>query len=201
MSLKQLVHKKIEAAIHVSQRFTDRIWYPPLIGLLAFLDAFVIIIPTDGLLISSVLLKPKRWINLALCVSIGSTFGALILFYLVKSHGLPVILNFFPGIDNGEMWIWTETFFQKYGLLLVFFVAATPLFQHPAIILAALAHTNFFLMLFVTLAGRILKYMIMAYISSHSPRLITKMWGVKEELDEVGIHMDSTIHKPRHYKN
>lgn len=197
MVLKQKVRRNIEAFVQYLQKFTDRFWYPQIVGLLALLDAFILIVPTDGLLISSVLLKPKKWIYLSICVTIGSTIGALMLFYIVEKHGLPLILDFYPGINKGSIWNWSEIFFQKYGLLLVFFIAATPLLQHPTIILASLAHAPFFPMFVAVLAGRIIKYFIMAYLSSHSPRLLSKLWGVQAELDEVGIHIGSKIHKPK----
>lgn len=197
MTFKQKIRKNIEASVEYLQRFTDRFWYPQIIGFLALLDAFILVIPVDGILISSVLLKPKRWIYLSTCVTIGSTIGALMFFYFVEKHGLPFILDIYPNINQGQIWNWSEVFFQKYGLLLVFFVAATPLFQHPTIILASLAHAPFPHMLAVVFSGRVIKYFIMAYLSSHSPRLLSKLWGVQAELDEVGIHIGSKIHKPK----
>lgn len=197
MTIKKKIHKNIEAAVQNLQRFTDRFWYPPLIGFLALIDNFIIIIPTDGILISSAMLKPKSWLYLSICISIGSTLGALMFFYIVETHGLPFILDIYPSLNQGAMWQWSESFFQQYGLLLVFFVAATPLMQQPAIILASLAHTPFLHVLAVVFAGRTIKYLVMSYISSHSPRLLSKLWGVKGELDEIGIHLDSKIHKTK----
>jgi membrane protein YqaA with SNARE-associated domain len=69
------------------QRFVDRTWYPPFIGFLAALDniviVIVIVIPNDGILISSSMLTPKRWFVLALSVAVGSSIGALVLAALV----------------------------------------------------------------------------------------------------------------------
>ncbi len=185
----------MEATVQFLQRFTDRLWYPPLIGFLALIDAFIIIVPTDGILISSAMLKPKKWIYLSFCISIGSTIGAMMFFYLIKTHGLPWALEIYPGLNQGAMWRWSEAFFMSYGLILVFVVAAMPVMQHPAVILASLAHTPFMDVLLVIFAGRLLKNLIMAYISSHSPKLISKLWGVQDELDEVGIHLGTAIHK------
>lgn len=197
MIAKKNIRKKIEAAIQHLQRFTDRFWYPPLIGFLSLIDTFIIIIPTDGILISSTMLKPKSWLYFSLCVTIGSTLGALILFYLVNKHGLPYILDIFPGINQGKIWLWTEIFFQKYGLLLIFIVSAAPLMQQPVIVLASLAQTPLLQLLAVLVAGRLLKYFILSYIGSHAPRLLSKLWGVKGELSEVGIYLNAKVHKPK----
>jgi hypothetical protein len=63
----------------------------------------------------------------AISVSIGSSIGALALGLLVEHQGLPWILEFCPGIDKTEFWGWTNKFFEKYGLILVFTIGASPL--------------------------------------------------------------------------
>lgn len=187
--LSEKLHQKISATIKFLQRYTDRFWYPPLIGFLAALDNIIIVIPNDGILISSSMLIPKRWFVLALSVAIGSTLGAIGLAALVEYQGLPWILEIYPGINETKSWIWNVQFFEKYGLLLVFAVAVTPFIQQPAIILASLADTPFLELAVVVFSGRFIKFMIMAYIGSHAPRLLSKMWGLRGELQEVGVQI------------
>lgn len=185
--ISQRLHEKISACIKFLQRYADRFWYPPLIGILAALDNILIIIPNDGILISSSMLIPKRWFVLALCVAIGSTVGAIGLAALVEFHGLPWILDMYPGINETKSWALTVEFFEKYGLLLVFAVAITPFVQQPAVILASLADTPLLELAAVIFIGRFIKFLVMAYVGSHTPRLLSKMWGLKGELKEVGI--------------
>jgi membrane protein YqaA with SNARE-associated domain len=61
------------------QKFAEKIWYPPFLSVLSLIDVFVLFIPVDGLMISSVLLTPKRWKILGLLVGLGSILGALLL--------------------------------------------------------------------------------------------------------------------------
>ena len=197
MHTKHKVQQRIKDFILYLQKFMDKWWYSPSIGLLALLDNFILVVPTDGILISSSMLKPKRWVYLSLCVALGSTAGAILLSYLIGTHGLPWILDLFPGINEGRMWAWTEMFFQRYGLFLVFFVAVTPLVQQPAVILATLAHTPLVQLLVIIFTGRLIKYLLMSYLGSHAPRLLSKVWGVQGELEDVGIHLDKKIHKPK----
>lgn len=173
------------------QQFVDTFWYPPFLGLLAALDNLVIIIPNDGILISSVMLARRRWLSLALNVTIGSSLGALLLAFIVEQKGLPWILNLYPGIDQSQIWIWTLHFFQNYGLLLVFIVALTPVAQQPAVILASLAQTPLFELWLIVLAGRLIKFLIMAYIGSHAPQLLSRLWGLQGELKDVPISLNS----------
>jgi membrane protein YqaA with SNARE-associated domain len=179
--------KKIRKNIEILQKYVDRIWYPPLVGILAALDNFLVIIPNDGILISSCMLRPRRWIALALSVAIGSTLGSIALAAFVETQGLNWILEVYPRINETEYWILTADFFEKYGMLLVFIVAITPLMQQPAIILASLAETPLLLLATIVFSGRFIKFLVMAYIGSHAPKLLNKMWGIKGELNNVGI--------------
>jgi len=177
----------IQRYVAVLQKFTDRYWYPPFIGLLAALDNVLIIIPNDGILISSSMLTPKRWFTLALNVAIGSTIGALMLASFIEILGLPWIFGMYPGIELSKTWQVTHDFFHEYGMIVIFIVAITPIMQQPAVILASLAETPLLKLGLVIFTGRFIKFLIMAYVGSHAPRLLEKMWGVKGELDEAGI--------------
>ncbi|HEX4925423.1 MAG TPA: VTT domain-containing protein [Bdellovibrionales bacterium] len=187
MTPAEKLHVKIAEYVKYLQKFADRVWYGPLIGLLAALDNIVVIIPNDGILISSSMLTPRRWLLLALCVAIGSTIGAAALSLLVETHGLDLVMRVYPGINETTSWVWMEKFFDRYGLFLVFFVAITPIAQQPAVILASLAATPLVELVAVVFSGRLIKFLIMAYIGSHAPALLSKMWGVRGELEEVGV--------------
>jgi len=187
--LAKRLHARISEYVKLLQRFVDRIWYAPVIGILAGLDNFVVVVPTDGILISSSMLNPRRWLLFAAAVAIGSTMGAVILAAFVELHGLPWILEMFPGVDQSRMWALTDQFFSEYGLLVVFLVAATPLMQQPTVILAALANTPLMELTAVIFAGRAIKFLIMAYLGSHAPRVLGRLWGLKGELEDAGVKL------------
>ena len=180
-------HHLVKKSVAALQKFADRFWYPPFIGFLAALDNIVIVIPNDGILVSSAMLTPKRWFTLALCVAIGSTLGAMVLASLIELLGLPWMLEMYPGVELSKTWTLTQDFFHEYGLIVVFVVAITPVMQQPAVILASLADTPLSQLALVIFVGRFIKFLIMAYIGSHAPRLLEKMWGVKGELEDAGI--------------
>lgn len=184
------LHDKIRSYVTKLERFADRSWYPPLIGILAALDNLVIVIPNDGILVASSMLIPKRWLIFAVCVAIGSTIGAMILSSVVQLQGLPWILDYYPGINETEMWNVTEKFFDEYGLLLVFAIGASPIMQQPVIILAGLANTPLLALAAAIFAGRMLKFTVMAYLGSHSPKMLKKIWGLKDELNDAGVKID-----------
>ena len=127
------------------------------------------------------MLIPKRWYSLAFFVGVGSAIGALALAILVELHGLPWILQLYPQIDQSQIWILAQKFFQQYGLLLVLMISLSPFPQQPVIILASLAQTHYFKLVAVVLFGRLLKSLVFAYLASHAPGLLSKMWGLKSE--------------------
>ena len=184
---KLIVNQRIAELFKSVQNFADRAWYGPFIGFLAFIDYFVIVVPTDGILISSSILQPKRWGWFAICISVGSTAGAIAFAAVVQKQGLPWILELYPSIQQTKSWIWSAEFFGSYGMLVVLFIAATPLIQHPIIILACLANSELSELTIYMMAGRLFKSLIMAYIGSHTPKLLGKMWGIQGELKELDI--------------
>jgi membrane protein YqaA with SNARE-associated domain len=185
--ISQKLHHHIRRYVKRLQRFADRIWYAPLIGFLAALDNLVIIIPNDGILISSSMLKPKRWFLFAASVSVGSALGALALAALVQYHGVPWVLDIYPGLEETRLWAWSLEFFNRYGLVLVFVISLIPVAQLPAVVLACLAGTPLLKLTLIIFAGRFFKCLAMAYIGSHTPRLLSKIWGVKDELKDAGV--------------
>lgn len=187
LPLLQRLQNKISDSVKWSQKFTDKSWYPLLIGFFAFIDNLIVIVPTDGLLVSSILLRARRWLWFSLAVTVGSSLGALLLAYLIEIHGMPWILTYFPNLNTGWAWMTTEKFFLEYGLIVVFAVAAAPIFQHPAIVLAAVSNIGLVHIFLAVFAGRLIKYLIMGYISSHAPKMLGRLWGLGEELEEVGV--------------
>ena len=180
-------HRLLKKNARRLRRYANRFWFPPLLLVLALLDVLVIIIPTEGILISSSMLIKRRWMPFALSVAIGSTIGALLLVNLVDHYGLHKVLELYPEIDQAKIWKWTLNIFNQFGLLIVFLVGMTPLSQQPILAIAALSDISFFPLALAILISRIIKFCTYAYVATHAPRLLKKMWGVQNELQDVEI--------------
>lgn len=178
--------QRIRNWISILQKHVQSWWYPPLIAFLALIDNVVIVVPTDGLLVSATILNPKRWIYIALMVTVGSACGALVLGYLLELHGLPLLLEWFPDIAQSKTWQVTDHLMDRWGTLALFAVALSPMMQQPAIILAALAGMPLLELFGIVFVGRMLKYLTLAWISTHAPGLLTRLWGIQGELKEAG---------------
>lgn len=175
-SLRENFHK----VIRWIQHFSNRPWYPFLVGVLAGLDNWILVVPTDGLVISGVLLTPKKWLQFAGWTGILSTAGAVSFAAFISWQGLAYVETHWPLLMTTEVWTWTSDFFDRRGLLVIFLIAATPMAQQPAMILAGLAETPLSQLLIVVLAGRCMKYFILCGIAAKAPELLSKLWGVNE---------------------
>lgn len=197
MEIFKRIWSQLQSAIKVGvkrlQSYTDRIWYGPFVGFLAAMDNIVLVIPNDGILVSSAMLKPKKWFWFALCITIGSTFGGLVLATIVELKGMEWVSFHYPGLQDSSSWQWIQALFDKYGLFIVFLVAVSPLMQLPAVVLAGLAQTPLFELGLVIFFGRLIKFIFLAWVASHAPQLLSRLWGMKAELEEVGIKPDQKI--------
>jgi membrane protein YqaA with SNARE-associated domain len=189
----QKFHDLIQKYVQKLERYADRAWYPILIGILAGLDSIFVVIPTDGILVASSMIVPRRWAIFGTCVAVGSTFGAIVLSVVVETQGLPWILQYYPGIVETKAWIWSDEFFKSYGLIVVFLIGLSPLMQQPIAILAAIAHTPTLPLALTMFSGRILKFLLMGWLASHSPKLLRKLigfMGLKDELKDAGVKIE-----------
>src|SRR6476620_9242043 len=84
--------------------FASRWWFIPLVAFLAAVDAFLVVIPTETLLITAVLAHPKRWIAVALWVTFGSAMGATLFGLVTSWFGEPFINYVFPQLLHSQTW-------------------------------------------------------------------------------------------------
>ncbi len=177
---------RIKTWVKHLQFFVDRIWYFPVVGLLACLDLFILVVPTDAILISSVMMRPRKWVQAAVCVAIGSSLGALFLASAIQWDQARV-MGWFPAAFNNPAWQWMDVFFDHYGRIALFFIAVSPLVQFPAICIAALAGMPDWEIFSICLVGRSIKSAAFSYGASHAPKLLMKLPLMKKELAIVDV--------------
>jgi membrane protein YqaA with SNARE-associated domain len=169
----------------------DRWWIAPLIAFTAFADLFVLVIPTDGLIVSYMLVAPQRWLRTGLIVALGSALGSAVLAAVLHHHGLPFLLHIRPDIQSSFAWTWSVGLMNHWGPWAVFIIALSPVLQHPIVALAALAGMPLLQIFLLVLLARAIKYSAIAWIATHAPKVLHRLWGIQYELREVGIKRDS----------
>lgn len=168
------------------QRFVDRPWYMPAIALLAAADLFIVVVPTDGLVISSVMLRPKRWLAPAVWAGIGSALGALLLGGLSHYYGEDFVRAAFGNeLLESANWARARDFLEKHGVYALALISWSPLPQQPAVILCGLAHMPAMGITLSVLIGRLSKYMLFAWIATHAPRLFKGWVPARKEILEL----------------
>jgi membrane protein YqaA with SNARE-associated domain len=179
------ISKVISRIIALLERFCDRPWYLPAIGFIAAADLFVCVVPTEGLLISSVILQPRRWIRTFVWMSVGSAIGATALGYVSHHYGETVVRFISEGALASASWMKTQAFLDKYGAVAVGLIAFSPIPLQPAIILAGLAKMPIYHLLISVLLARGLKFGIYAWVATHAPHLLRKFKLARRETEEI----------------
>jgi len=178
-------HEIARKLISTIQKFVNRIWFGPLLIFLSMCDSLIVVIPTTGIMVSSTIVQRKRWWEFGVYVAIGSALGAFIIVLLTKYYGLEKLTLLVPSLTTSSIWKWTLYFFKQYGLLVVFIVGLMPFSQQPALILATLSNISLTPLVVVIICSRLIKFPFIAYLASHAPKFLRKIWGIKFELEDV----------------
>lgn len=147
--------------------------YLPLICFLAFIDLFILVIPTEGLIITTSMMRPRRWAVTALLVTTASALGALAMAIIARKYGEPFVA-WMAGQEllHSAAWARTQRWVDGYGFWSVWFIALGPLPQQPAILIGALARMTPATIFWAVWLGRAPKYFFFAYLATKGERWI-----------------------------
>lgn len=185
--------ERIKNGFRRLQTFADRPWYFLVVGLLAALDLFVLVIPTDAILISTVLLQRRRWASAAFCVGLGGAVAAFALAGAIQWDGPEVMQVWFPEVFHSPIWQTVNSFFDDHGATALFLWSASPFMQLPAVAVAALSGMSAWNVFLVCFVGRTLKAGVIAYFASHAPALLLKIPLLQKELSALGFFEEEAL--------
>lgn len=177
--------KRIIQWIVQLEKFADRPWYLPLIAFIAIWDMFLFFVPTDGLMISAVMLRPKRWIRTAVWLALGVATGALLFGFAFQAYGPEFVDRHLSWAVGGENWDRLSGFVETYGFWAVSGVAFGPFPIQPGVILGALGGMSAGTLFFSVFAGRVLKNFALCWIASYAPQYISRLWGIRRDVKSV----------------
>ncbi len=155
-------------------RSSRKKWYLPLLAGLAAIDLYILIVPLEAVLVTSVLLNRKRWISIALWMVLGSAVGALSLAFLSHHYGPHFVEAVSPGLLNSETWIKTVHFLDDWGIWAMALIAASFLPQQPAVIVAGLSRMSLGMIVLSVVIGRAGKYLVFAFAASQGSKWVRK---------------------------
>ncbi len=154
-------------------RQIDRWWYLPLLALLAGLDMFIWVVPTDVLVITTAVLRPGRWSRICTLVALGSALGMCALAYGV-GLGSPWVSRMLESVAllEGSLRA-ARSATQASGPWALFLVTLSPFVPaQPAIALAVFAGMKPIAVFFLALLGRLSKYGIYTAMAAKAPHLV-----------------------------
>lgn len=176
---------KALSAIRGLRRYVDRPWYPFALAFLTCIDFFVVFVPSDGIIVVSSMARPKRWVTLAVAMSLGSLIGGVIMAAITQHYGEPFISWISPGLLESQTWQSSEAWLEQHGLWALFLVAFSPLAQQPSMLLAGLTDMPLYEIALALGSGRLLKFLCYSWIASHAPKYLEKIPTLKGELGEL----------------
>lgn len=167
-------------------KLADRRGYTALVAFLAAVDAFVLFVPNEVLLIPAVLARRKFWIGISLWVSLGSAIGATLFGYLVGKYGEVFIHSVFPSILNSDEWRKSVQVIQDHGTWGLAVISISPLPQHAAVAIAGLAHLSLKKIFISVLVGRAIKYLVVSWCALHAPRFLKRLPFATKNVGQKG---------------
>jgi membrane protein YqaA with SNARE-associated domain len=156
-------------------RFTEKWWYAPLIALLSLLDAFVFVIPNEGLLIAAVVGNKKKWVSISLWTTLGSAIGAALFAWIADFWGEAFINVVMPGAIHTQAWTDSAEFLKSHGLVGLALISLSPFPQHLAVAVMGLAHIPALLVFWAVLIGRFPKYIFCGWAGAYCPHWLQKL--------------------------
>lgn len=177
-------------------QYTNQGWFPFFLGFLALIDIFIIILPIDGLYIGGLLahlyhpthsrLKNSlRRSGFVLLTALGSVLGSTILGILFLKFGFEFLHFLLKDLETTALWIQSQNLYLQYGTLLIFLTGVSPIAQQPIVIISLLAKVSLVKIISILFLGRLIKYYLIFIFCKYFPNMLTKMWGIKDEVQEI----------------
>jgi membrane protein YqaA with SNARE-associated domain len=136
----------------------------PLLGILSFLESFLIAIPVDPFLVAMVLADKSRWIRIAALATVSSTIGAAV-GYVIGFFAFDLVGKWLlAAIGGSGLLTKIIALFSDHAIILTFAAALTPIPNGPVVVAAGFVGTNFFWFLVAWTVARTLRFFGVAYI-------------------------------------
>lgn len=144
-------------------------YYPLVVASIAFGTTVTFSFPFAAALIPAVLLAPGRWRSIGLLCGIASGCGGALLAGIFHHLGWEFVLARYPELGQLAGWQWATDWLQRYGLVALLFIAASPMPQTPALFFFAMTNPPMLGVLLAIGAGKSLKYLFLAWVTARYP--------------------------------
>ena len=144
-----------------------------LAALLSFGGTLTAAYPVTAVIVTAVLLAPRRWLILSLGCALGSALSGALIVGVAHHLGYNEIHHWFPEMTGGELWTQASGWISNYGVWAIFGVGASPLPQMPLLIFFGIVDDRILEAFLALLGGKVLKYSLVAWVTQHFPERLT----------------------------
>ena len=142
--------------------------------------------PVTAVIVTAVLMAPKRWLPLSLACATGSALAGAIVVGVSHLLGYNQIHEWFPNMISDQTWNEAAQWIGDYGVWAIFGVGASPLPQMPLLIFFGIVDDRILEAFLALLGGKVLKYGAVAWVTQHFPEKLAffrRLNGHKTEND------------------
>jgi membrane protein YqaA with SNARE-associated domain len=152
------------------QSGADRDSYGFITFLAGALDQWFPFIPLEPILIAGVIGRPLHWLRCPAWMATGCALGGTLLSESTRAYGMNFVGHYFPTVVAAALRPDVQAWFAKYGLWALSAMSASPIPHTPAILLAGAHSANPILVFGAISAGRLAKYLTVAWIVARAVR-------------------------------
>lgn len=135
-------------------------WYPLLVGGLALISAATSLYPFGPVIVAATVFAPNRWRGVIVGASLGAVLGATGFALVVQTLGVELVDALFPALRQSVIWSHSLYWVEHHGALALAAIAALPVPQMPAMIVAALSGMGLPSIALALLLGKTAKYVV-----------------------------------------
>lgn len=143
-------------------------WYFSMVLLFAFLDAYILVVPNEAILVSAVLARRARWVSRTLLFSLSSTAGVTLLSAASSFLGRGWVTEKFPDLFSQNSWVTGvlgSLSTGQGGGVPLFLLALSPFPVVPGAVLAGLYGIPLGVVFVSFFAGKAVKYLVVSKIA------------------------------------
>lgn len=149
---------KLDAGSRLLFRIRHSSAYPLCVGLLAALSAGTSLYPFGPVIVAATVFAPNRWRGIIVGAALGAVTGATGLTLAVRGLGVELVDAWFPAVRQSGLWAHSADWIDRHGSLALGAIAALPVPQLPAIVLAGLSDMSLGAVVGALLLGKLVKY-------------------------------------------
>ena len=157
--------------------YADRPWFPSLAGFLAFAATLSLTVPVVPVLCAMVAMNRRRWRSLTFFAVLGSAAAGALFTHLLGHFGTAFLVEKLPQLVASKHWHVTVAWVSNYGFVSLAAIAALPIAQTPALILAALLGMPWFEVFTSLMLGKGVKYGVMAALTAKTADQAIEYYG------------------------